>query len=72
MKNRRADPSGTIKPMTALDPRGTTAAVIVTHRRVDLLKHSLEQVVSQTHPVDWVIVVDNLSLIHISEPTRPY
>ena len=45
--------------MTALNPNGTTAAVIVTHRRVDLLKHSLEQVVNQTHPVDWVIVVDN-------------
>ena len=48
-----------MKAMTALDPRGTTAAVIVTHRRVELLKHSLEQVVNQTHPVDWVIVVDN-------------
>ena len=48
-----------------LDPNGTTAAVIVTHKRVELLKHSLEQVVAQTHPVDWVVVVDNLSLIHI-------
>ncbi|SDS63526.1 glycosyltransferase [Corynebacterium timonense] len=46
--------------MTApLNPRGTTAAVIVTHDRVELLRHSLEQVVGQTHPVDWVIVVDN-------------
>ncbi|MHA6601490.1 galactofuranosyltransferase GlfT1 [Corynebacterium coyleae] len=45
--------------MTALNRNGTTAAVIVTHKRVDLLRHSLEQVVSQTHPVDWVIVVDN-------------
>ncbi|MDK8822901.1 glycosyltransferase family 2 protein [Corynebacterium coyleae] len=45
--------------MTALNRNGTTAAVIVTHKRVDLLRHSLEQVVSQTYPVDWVIVVDN-------------
>ena len=46
--------------MTAtLHRTGTTAAVIVTHKRVELLKHSLEQVVHQTHPVDWVIVVDN-------------
>ena len=42
-----------------LDPNGTTAAVIVTHKRVELLKHSLKQVVAQTHPVDWVVVVDN-------------
>ncbi|WIM67874.1 glycosyltransferase family 2 protein [Corynebacterium breve] len=42
-----------------LDPHGTTAAVIVTHKRVELLRNSLEQVVSQTHPIGWVIVVDN-------------
>ncbi len=42
-----------------LNPRGRTAAVIVTHNRVELLRHSLEQVVGQTHPVEWVIVVDN-------------
>ena len=42
-----------------LNPQGTTAAVIVTHKRVELLRYSLEQVVSQTHPVDWVVVVDN-------------
>ncbi|WP_198304959.1 glycosyltransferase family 2 protein [Corynebacterium glaucum] len=42
-----------------LKSSGTTAAVIVTHKRVELLRHSLEQVVNQTHPVDWVIVVDN-------------
>ncbi|MCP1388150.1 glycosyltransferase family 2 protein [Corynebacterium sp. TA-R-1] len=46
--------------MTAtLHRSGTTAAVIVTHKRVELLRNSLEQVVNQTHPVDWVIVVDN-------------
>ncbi|MEH0147822.1 glycosyltransferase family 2 protein [Corynebacterium sp. Q4381] len=46
--------------MTAtLSSTGTTAAVIVTHKRVELLAGSLEQVVNQTHPVDWVIVVDN-------------
>ncbi len=37
----------------------STAAVIVTHQRVELLRASLEQVVNQTHPVEWVIVVDN-------------
>ena len=42
-----------------LHSSGSTAAVIVTHKRVDLLRHSLEQVVRQTHPVQWVIVVDN-------------
>ncbi len=42
-----------------LDPNGTTAAVIVTHKRADMLRHSLDQVANQTHPVDWVIVVDN-------------
>ena len=46
--------------MTAtLSQAGTTAAVIVTHQRVELLRASLEQVVNQTHPVQWVIVVDN-------------
>ncbi|WP_257159496.1 galactofuranosyltransferase GlfT1 [Corynebacterium cystitidis] len=42
-----------------LNPTGTTAAVIVTHKRVELLRNSLEKVVHQTHPVQWVIVVDN-------------
>ncbi|RNE48220.1 glycosyltransferase [Corynebacterium alimapuense] len=42
-----------------LSRSGSTAAVIVTHKRVDLLRASLEQVVNQTHPVDWVVVVDN-------------
>ena len=46
--------------MTAtLDSTGTTAAVIVTHQRAELLRASLEKVVNQTHPVQWVIVVDN-------------
>ncbi len=44
---------------TPLDPTGTTAAVIATHKRVELLRASLEQVVGQTHRVEWVIVVDN-------------
>ena len=35
------------------------AAVIVTHNRVDLLRHSLTVVAQQTRPVDWIIVVDN-------------
>ena len=58
-KNDGLGSLGHNKCMTALNRNGTTAAVIVTHKRVDLLRHSLEQVVSQTHPVDWVIVVDN-------------
>ncbi|MDT9407867.1 galactofuranosyltransferase GlfT1 [Corynebacterium rouxii] len=35
------------------------AAVIVTHKRVELLRASLEVVAAQTHPVKWIIVVDN-------------
>ena len=35
------------------------AAVIVTHKRVDLLRASLDVVANQTRPVEWVIVVDN-------------
>ncbi|MCS5478225.1 glycosyltransferase family 2 protein [Corynebacterium sp. YIM 101645] len=49
-------------PGTELPPLNRSdrvAAVIVTHRRVELLRASLEQVVNQTHPVDWVVVVDN-------------
>ncbi|MEL4154897.1 glycosyltransferase family 2 protein [Corynebacterium bovis] len=42
-----------------LHPGMSVAAVIVTHHRVALLRHSLEQVCSQSHPVDHVIVVDN-------------
>lgn len=42
-----------------LDPSLTVAAVIVTHKRVDLLRTSLDMVCSQDKPVDWVIVVDN-------------
>ncbi|MDN6099826.1 galactofuranosyltransferase GlfT1 [Corynebacterium flavescens] len=49
-----------MESMTAtLSKAGTTAAVIVTHQRVELLGASLDQVVNQTHPVQWVIVVDN-------------
>ncbi|MCT2155129.1 galactofuranosyltransferase GlfT1 [Corynebacterium sanguinis] len=44
---------------STLNADGTTAAVIVTHKRVDVLGHSLRQVAAQTHPVDWIIVVDN-------------
>ena len=35
------------------------AAVIVTHKRVDLLRASLDVVANQTRPVEWLIVVDN-------------
>lgn len=49
------DPTST----SSLRRTGSTAAVIVTHRRAELLRASLEQVVAQTHPVDWIIVVDN-------------
>lgn len=42
-----------------LDHDSTIAAVIVTHNRADLLRTSLSVVASQSHPVDWIIVVDN-------------
>ena len=49
-----------MEPMTAtLTSTGSTAAVIVTHQRAELLRASLAQVVHQTHPVQWVVVVDN-------------
>lgn len=35
------------------------AAVIVTHNRVELLRHSMEVVAKQTYPVKHIIVVDN-------------
>lgn len=61
MKFRPADPTrrANRNEDAVLDPGGTTAAVIVTHRRADLLAHSLDMVSRQTRPVDWVIVVDN-------------
>lgn len=42
-----------------LSPTDNVAAVIVTHRRVELLQHSLRVVAAQTQPVKWIIVVDN-------------
>ncbi|AGF71277.1 glycosyltransferase [Corynebacterium halotolerans] len=48
-----------VKDIPPLRRTGSTAAVIVTHKRVEQLAASLEQVVAQTHRVDWVIVVDN-------------
>ncbi|WPF66246.1 MULTISPECIES: glycosyltransferase family 2 protein [unclassified Corynebacterium] len=45
-----------IPPLRSSD---SIAAVIVTHRRVEQLRASLEQVCQQTRPVKWVIVVDN-------------
>ncbi|AKK10122.1 putative glycosyltransferase [Corynebacterium uterequi] len=42
-----------------LESTASVAAVIVTHQRVELLRASLTQVVGQTRPVQWVIVVDN-------------
>lgn len=42
-----------------LSPTDKVAAVIVTHRRVELLQHSLRVVAAQTQPVKWIIVVDN-------------
>lgn len=46
-------------PVPPLDPEGSTAAVIVTHQRVELLRASLTQVAEQSHPVQWIIVIDN-------------
>lgn len=45
--------------VSTLNPAGTTAAVIVTHHRVEMLRASLEKVATQTHRVEWIIVVDN-------------
>ncbi|MGY1639427.1 glycosyltransferase [Geodermatophilus sp. SYSU D00742] len=47
--------------MTAAGPAGgdSVVAVIVTHRRPQLLRQSLEAVARQTHPVATVVVVDN-------------
>lgn len=36
-----------------------TAAVIVTHNRVDALRKSIGRVINQTHRPQWLIVVDN-------------
>ncbi|RAV32834.1 glycosyltransferase family 2 protein, partial [Corynebacterium heidelbergense] len=43
----------------ALRAEDSVAAVIVTHRRADQLRHSLELVANQSKPVSHVIVVDN-------------
>lgn len=42
-----------------LDGSESVAAVIVTYRRVEPLRRSLDVVASQTRPVDHIIVVDN-------------
>lgn len=44
---------------TRLQPGINVAAVIVTHNRVELLRHSLEVVANQTYPVKHIVVVDN-------------
>ncbi|MCQ9352849.1 glycosyltransferase family 2 protein [Corynebacterium sp. 153RC1] len=43
----------------SLRPTDQVAAVIVTHKRAELLRASLEVVATQTTPVKWIIVVDN-------------
>lgn len=52
MPNKRT----TAPKIAPLSAAGSTAAVIVTHNRVELLRASLEQVVSQTHPVKWSLL----------------
>ena len=47
------------------------AACIVTYNRKELLIKCLNSIISQTQTVQEIIIVNNLSLIHISEPTRP-
>ena len=39
--------------------------VVVTYNRVDVLGRSLQILANQSRPLDHLIVVDNLSLIHI-------
>ncbi|MDO5077697.1 glycosyltransferase [Corynebacterium sp.] len=43
-------------PLSSTDK---VAAVVVTHRRVELLEHSLRVLAAQTRAVHWIIVVDN-------------
>lgn len=43
----------------ALARTDKVAAVIVTCRRAELLRRSLRVVANQTHPVEWILVVDN-------------
>lgn len=45
--------------VASIPQRPSVAAVIVTHRRVELLRRSLEMVAGQSYPVDHIIVVDN-------------
>lgn len=42
-----------------LSPADNVAAVIVTHQRAELLRHSLDVVANQSSPPKWIIVVDN-------------
>lgn len=48
-----------MKPMSSLSSAQSIAAVIVTHKRAELLQHSLRVVAEQSHPVEHIIVVDN-------------
>lgn len=51
-----------------LDRREHTkiAAVIVTHNRLDSLKASLSVLLEQTHPLQWIVVVDNAADEHVA------
>lgn len=53
------DPAGAVLPAVDYSPDATVVAVVVTHKRRDLLAESLKAVASQSRPVDHLIVVDN-------------
>ena len=60
MEDERSAPvGGSMQPEGPNGARATVVAVVVTHRRAELLAESLAVVTTQSRPVDHVIVVDN-------------
>lgn len=54
-----ADPAAAVLPEVDYSANATVVAVVVTHKRRDLLAESLKAVATQSRPVDHLIVVDN-------------
>ncbi len=53
------DPTAAVLPAVDYSAEATVVAVVVTHKRRDLLAESLKAVGTQSRPVDHLIVVDN-------------
>ena len=53
------DPAAAVLPAVDYSVDATVVAVVVTHKRHDLLAESLKAVAAQSRPVDHLIVVDN-------------